>query len=661
MMSPFSRLLSFLFLVTAPCVFAKGTVTIKSPDKNISFSLESSKNGLTYRVTYKGNVLIDNSRLSISFKQGGEFGHDVSLGKTVYKKIEEDYDLVVGRTSHVHSLSNEAMVPVMETGGSKRMLNIEIRVFDDGAAFRYVIPGNSGGWRKAEITDESDQFNFTSDPTALTLFRQCYTTSHEGLYDRLPVSKIKPDTLMDLPALFEYPKGIYMAITEANLLDYAGMYLIKHNGVLQSSLSPLPKQKDIKAIITLPHNSPWRVMEISDRVGAFMESNILTNLAEPCRIKDVSWIKPGKTTFPWWNGNVSPDTSWAPGNNYDFNMYYVNFCAKYGLAYHSVVEYGLHEWYVSDGTGFQPGPHSDPSKAVPGLDMQQLCDSAAKRGVGIRVWVHFYALYPKLDETFAQYEKWGIKGLMCDFMDRDDQQMVNMQEEVLRKAAEHHLHIQFHGAYKPTGLARTYPNEFTREGTLNYENDKWGPWVTPDADLNIAFTRALAGSTDYHLGGFRAANKKTFKAHYTRPIVLGTRCHMLGMYVVLENEQGMVCDNPDAYIGQPGFEFLQQVPLTWDETKVLNAKVAEYVTIGRRKGDDWYIGTISNNTEHELQTSLSFLPSGDYIAEIYSDAPDADTNPNHLVKVIQKVNNQSVIDTRLVAGGGQVMRVYKTK
>jgi len=658
---PVIRLTVIFLLLSVSAALAAPGVTVTSPDKNIVFKLDAGKNGLSYRVTYKGNVLIDNSRLSISFKQEGEFGPNVTLGKPVFKKVDENYDLTIGRSSHVHSLSNEAMVPVTQAGEFKRVVNIEIRVFNDGAAFRYVIPGNSGGWQKAEVTDESDQFNFTGDPVALTLFRENYTTSHEGLYDRLPVSKIKPDTLMDMPAVFEYSKGIYMAITEANLLDYAGMYLIKHKGVLQSSLSPLPKQKDIKAIITLPHNTPWRVMEISDRVGAFMESNILTNLAEPCRIKDLSWIKPGKTTFPWWNGNVSPDTSWAPGNNYDFNMYYVNFCAKYGLGYHSVVEYGLHEWYVNDGAGFQPGPHADPSKAVPGLDMKQLCDSAAKVCVGIRVWVHFYALYPKLDETFAQYEKWGIKGLMCDFMDRDDQEMVNAQTEILEKAAQHHLHIQFHGAYKPTGLARTYPNEFTREGTLNYENDKWNDVVTPDADLNVAFTRALAGSTDYHLGGFRAANKKTFKVHYTAPMVLGTRCHMLGMYVVLENEQGMVCDYPDAYIGQPGFEFLQQVPLTWDESKVLNAKVSEYLTIARRKGDQWYIGTINNNTAHTIQTSLSFLPEGNYTAEIYSDAPDADTDPNHLTKVVQQVTNQSVIDTKLAAGGGQVMRIYKTK
>ena len=645
-------------LAFACTVVAAKPITITSPDKNIVFRIDGTVKGLNYSVAYKGNVLIENSQLRISLKNGGEFGGSVSLGKPQFKQMEESYDLIVGRSSHVRSISNEVIVPISENNGQKREFDIEIRVFNDGAGFRWVLPA-SPGFDRVEITDESDAFNFKGDPKALVLFRENYTTSHEGLYDHLPVSQIKADTLMDLPALFEYPKGLYLAVTEANLLDYAGMYLVKHNGVLQSSLSPLPKQKDIKVKASLPHSSPWRVFEISDRVGAFLESNILTNLSEPCRIKDISWIKPGKTTFPWWNGNVTPDTSWAPGNNYETNMYYVDFCAKYGLGYHSVVEYGLHEWYVNDGATFQPGPHADPSKAVPGLDMKQICDSARKRGVGIRVWIHFYALYPKLDQTFDQLEKWGVQGLMCDFMDRDDQEMVQMQNEILEKAAQHHLHVQFHGAYKPTGTARTYPNEFTREGTLNYENDKWGDRVTPDADLNIAFTRLLAGSTDYHLGGFRAANAKTFKVHYTAPMVLGTRCHMLGMYVVLENEQGMVCDYPQAYIGQPGFEFLQQVPLTWDETKVLNAKVSEYITIARRKGDEWYIGSIGNNTAHDISTSLSFLSPGNYTAEVYSDAPDADTDPNHLTKTVLQVNNSSVIDTKMIVGGGQVIRIYK--
>jgi alpha-glucosidase len=659
-MSVLQRLLFFIFLLISANVFAKKTITVTSPDTKIKFWLSTDSDGLYYRIAYKGILMVDVSRPNISFKEGGPFNHSLVITSANSKRLTEDYELITGKASKVHSDCNQVIIPVTEQTGAKRNLNIEVRVFNDGVAFRYVLP-QQDQWASVNITDEIDSFNLTQNPVVTALLRQNYTTSHEGLYTKVSLNQLKADTLMDMPVLFEFPKGIYMAITEAALHDYAGMYLIKHNNVLESRLSPLPGQPDIKVKVTLPHNSPWRVMMISDKPGAFIESNILTNLNEPCKIKDVSWLKQGKTTFPWWNGDVVPDSINAPGNNYVTNMYYVDFCAKYGIEYHSVVEYGLHEWYVNDGAGFQPGPHADPSKAVPGLDMQQICDSAAKKGVGIRVWVHFYALYPKLDETFAQYEKWGIKGLMCDFMDRDDQEMVNMQEEILQKAAQHHLHIQFHGAYKPTGMSRTWPNEFTREGTLNYENDKWNDVVNPDHDINIAFTRLLAGSTDYHLGGFRALSPSQFKIHYTRPFVQGTRCHMLAMYVVLENALGMVCDDPTAYIGQPGFEFIQQVPTTWDETRVIDAKPGEWLAIARRKGNDWYVGTITNHISRTLTKAFNFLPEGNYMADIYSDASASDPNLNHLVKETKQLNRETVITMLLASGGGQVMHLHPVK
>lgn len=654
------RLLLIALMLVSANVFAQKTVSISSPDKKIKFSLSTGNAGLFYKVTYKGVLLVDRSRLNISFKEGGTFNHNLVITPANPERLTEDYTLITGKASKVHSECNRVIVPVKETTGAKRNLNIEVRIFNDGAAFRYVIPEQSQ-WKSVNITDEADQFNLTQNPKATVLERESYTTSHEGIYTKAKLHEITPDTLMDTPALFEFPNGMYMAITEAALLDYAGMYLIRHHGILQTSLSPLPEDSSIAVRAKLPHSSPWRVMMISDRVGTFLESNILTNLNTPCKTKDLSWLKPGKTTFPWWNGNIEPDTDYAFGNNYETNMYYVNFCAKYGFGYHTVVEYGQKEWYVNDGANFMPGPHADPSKAVPGLDMQELCDSAAARGVGIRVWVHWKALYPKLDSTFAQYEKWGIKGLMCDFMDRDDQEMVNMQTEILEKAMQHHLHIQFHGAYHPTGTARTYPNEFTREGTLNYENDKWSDIVTPDADINIPFTRLLAGSTDYHLGGFRNVSQAQFRAHVRGPMVLGTRCHMLAMYVVLENAQGMVCDNPDAYIGQPGFDFLQMVPLTWDETKVIDAKAGEFLAIARRKGSDWYIGAITNHQSRTISHNLNFLPDGNYTAEIWSDAPASDPNLNHLVKVVKNINRNTIMDMVLAGGGGQVMHVYPGK
>jgi alpha-glucosidase len=243
--------------------------------------------------------------------------------------------------------------------------------------------------------------------------------------------------------------------------------------------------------------------------------------------------------------------------------------------------------------------------------------------------------------------------MMVDFMDRSDQQMVNMQTEILQKAAAHHLHIQFHGAYKPTGLSRTYPNEFTREGTLNYETNKWNPeGLSPDHDLNIVFTRLLAGSTDYHLGGFRAVPADKFITQYTRPLMAGTRCHMLAMYVVLENALQMVCDYPAAYEEQPGFEFITEIPTTWDETKVLDAAVDGYVTIARRKNSDWYIGTINNHQSRQLSILLSFLKEGNYTTTIYTDAEDVATDPNHLNKETKQVTAKDVLNINVAAGGG---------
>ena len=249
---------------------------------------------------------------------------------------------------------------------------------------------------------------------------------------------------------------------------------------------------------------------------------------------------------------------------------------------------------------------------------------------------------------------------MVDFLNRDDQEMVNIQEEILKMAAKHKMFIQFHGAYKSTGLQRTYPNEFTREGALNYENNKWlQEGLSPDHDLNIAFTRLLAGATDYHLGGFRAVPANKFKTQYTRPLMIGTRCHMLAMYVVLESYLSMIADYPEAYKDQAGFDFIQNVPTTWDETIVPAGEVHQHLTIARRKGRNWYIGTINNTKGRSFKLPLNFLPSGKYRAKIYSDSNDAAENPNHLSITEQTLTNIDTLTLQLAAGGGQVIQLIK--
>ncbi len=564
------------------------------------------------------------------------------------------------------------------------------------------------------LVDEASCFRVVGDPGVMATFREGFTTSHEGLYWKGRFSQVKEDTLMDMPIFldFVYRGGdlrgqgrnfggrgedtghgvhIYAAITEARLVDYAGMYLIRHGDMLKSELSPLPgepggpvpgtgpvgagagvdhepgtaaelksgRMAAIRVKASLPHSSPWRVMLVSSRAGALVESNIITDLNDSCAIKDVSWIKPGKTDFHWWNGDVVADTGFQPGINFESNQYYIDFCARNHIEFHTVIGWAGVAWYTNDGVSYDAGPHSDPSKPIPGLDMKQICDYARSRGVGIRVWVHWRALWPHIDSAFDQFERWGVQGMMVDFLNRDDQEMVNIQTAILQKAAAYHLHIQFHGAYKPTGLSRTYPNEFTREGTLNYENDKWGVPITPDDDLNVVFTRLVAGQTDYHLGGFRAVTPGGYLAHFVRPFVLGTRCHMLAMYVVLESYLGMVCDDPTAYEGQAGFDFLRAVPTTWDETRVPVAIPGEQVTVARRKGSEWWVGTINNGVQRSSALQLDWLEPGTYEVIIYSDAPDAGSNPNHLVQEVRDVKAGDSVILRLAAGGGQVMRIKK--
>ena len=644
-------------LISNSALVAQKKVHLYSPDKNIHFQFELSRSGPSYAVTYKGKKIIAPSALDFRF-DNGDFKTNLHLNKPTTQKGFEEYELIVGKASKISSSYNELILPLEERNAPARKINLVVRAFDDGIAFRYEFPQQSN-WPEYELLEENTRFNLVGDPMTHALFLPNYTTSHEGEYSHLPFTRIKSDTLMDMPALFEFPGNVYIAITEAGLLNYAGMYLQKENGQLISKLSPLPGQANIKVKAPLPHQSPWRVIMISDRVGALLESNILTNLNKPSVIKDLSWIKPGKTTFPWWNGNVTPDTLNAPGNNFVTQQYYIDFCARNGLEYHSVVEYGLHQWYVDDGVGFQPGPNNDVTRAVPGLDMKEVCDYAKSKGVEVRVWVHWAALYPRLDSAFAVFEKWGLTGMMVDFMDRDDQEMVNMQTEMLEKAAMHKLHIQFHGAYKNTGLHRTYPNEYTREGTLNYEVNKWDKRITPDHDLDIVFIRMLAGSTDYHMGGFRAVPDSLFKVQYTRPLMLGTRCHMMAMYAVMENYLQMVCDYPAAYEGQEGFEFIKQIPTTWDETRVIDAKPREFISIARRKGEDWYVGAITNHDERTINLALSFLDDQQYVAEIYSDADDASVNPNHLQKKSVQVSRQDKIPVKLAAGGGVAIWLRK--
>ena len=660
-------------LLTTAC--SGKEIVLSSPDGHLHFAFQPGDSLPTYSVWFENRPVIVASPLSLVFQESGNIrsspvtGPGLHVLTPVYREGLDEYTLPVGRNNKVSDQFNECTIPLQESHGRRRRIDLVVRLYNDGLAFRWVFP-KQPQWTSYALLAENTGFRLAGNPILLASFLPGFATSHENRYTRLPFSEVKADTLMDIPVFLRWPgDSLYMVITEAQLTDYAGMYLIRHHDMLKSELSPLPgppaienspvaasAANAIRVKAILPHRTPWRVVFIGRRPGAFLESNLLTDLNDPCAIKDLSWLHPGKTDFHWWNGDILPDTTISPGINFETNQYYIDFCARNGIDYHTVIGFGGIAWYTNDGVSYDAGPHSDPSKPIPGLDMKQICDYAASKGVGVRVWVHWKALWPHIDSAFTRFQRWGVRGMMVDFMNRDDQEMVNIQTTILKKAARHHLHIQFHGAYKPTGLIRTWPNELTREGTLNYENDKWNDPITPDDDLNVVFTRLMAGATDYHLGGFRAVTTQGYRPQFTRPLVLGTRCHMLAMYIVLESYLPMVCDYPAAYEGQPGFDFLKSVPSTWDETRVPVAIPGEWVAIARRKGQVWWLGAINSSTGRGTTIPLNFLPAGKYEATIWRDSPDAGDDPNKLIKETRTVSASDSLTVSLASGGGVAMQ-----
>lgn len=630
---------------------------LSSPSGKLSIEVNTSGGVPVYTLSFGGRTLISASRIGFDLEEG-YFGEGIRLGKVTRREVLDEYDLPVGKTSHVRSLSREMRVPLVEKSGLKRRVDMVVRAFDDAVAFRYEFPGEGKFLLKNEVMD----IRPAGSPLITAMPLPGYYSSHEARYTVGGIEAFREGAVLDMPATFTFPGDVVLSVTEANLVHYAGMYLLREGSKFTSRLSPRRDRPPFSVIADLPHQTPWRVFLVSDKVGDLIKSNVLTTLCDPCEEEDLSWLKPGKTTFPWWNDTCVPDTSFQAGNNFLTAKYYIDFAAAHGIDYHSVYGYADMPWYVDDGPSFgQAGPNADLTRPVPQLDFEAVCRYAQRHGVDIHVWLNWAALYKDIDRVFDKFNAWGVKGMMVDFMDRDDQEMIEIQEEILRKALKHKLFIQFHGASKPSGLVRTYPNEFTREGALNCEVYKWDGWlIGPDHDINIPFTRLLAGPTDYHLGGFRAVTREDYQPRFHAPLVMGTRAHMLGLYIVLESYLHMVADDPRAYLGEPGFDFLCGIPTSWDRTEVPAARVNEYVFIARKCGEDWYLGAINNTVGRTVDVPLDFLGEGAFQAWICRDAEDSAEHPNQIIEEHCIINGR-VLSVKLSAGGGFAARISPAK
>ncbi|HUU29906.1 MAG TPA: glycoside hydrolase family 97 protein [archaeon] len=633
--------------------------TLDSPDGNIRvvFMLKESADGSSfpcYSVSYKGKILLGESELGIEFIETGLLKNGLQLKDVTFNSKDETYPVNFGKSSTARDHYREAVIALEERKATKRNLELVFRAYDDGVAFRYRFP-QQAGLSDFTITAEHSLFSFDGNPRTYALPLESFTTSYEANYRIGPLDNLPPDSLFGIPLLLEFPEGPWAALTEADLTDYAGMYLTTvpgRPGTLVSTLSPWPDRPEVKVKASTPHASPWRVLMIAENPGGLIQSNIILNLNAPCAIPDLSWIKTGKSAFLWWNDFVVTDVGFKGGLNTETLKYYIDFCSENGLEFFDLDTDEKTDWY-----GSREDLNSDITTSIPEIDIGEVLRYAREKGVGVRLWLPWFFVRDQMEKAFPVYEKWGVTGLKIDYMDRDDQKMVNFYHKVVKKAAKHHLTVNFHGAYKPTGIRRTYPNLITREGVLGLEYCKWSRMCNPEHDLMIPFTRMLAGPMDFTPGAFRTVTREEFVPSFHAPAAMGTRCHQLAMYVVYESPLQMVSDYPSAYLNQTGFEFLKAVPTTWDKTIVLNARPGDYVTIARQHGKEWYVGSMTDWTARELRVPLGFLPEGEFAAEIYADTPEADRLPRQVTFSKFSVTASDTLAARMAPGGGQAVRL----
>ena len=615
------------------------------------------KSSPAYSISFRGRPVILPSRLGIDLVGGSGPGHDSTIEGVRTRVIDETYHQHPGKRSRVVNRCEEVVVSLRERAAPARQWELIMRAYDDGVALRYRLAAREGGEGVA-IARERTQFRLPGDALAFVLPLDGYTTSHEARYQKKAVAEIPEKWLLGLPLLAELPGTGWLVVMEANLTDYAGMYLAREpegETILGSRLAPRPHEPNVAVRVDLPHDSPWRVLMIADKVERLVESDLVLNLNAPCALADTSWIKPGKTTFPWWNGFYEDKAPFRMGLNTETAKYYIDFCAEAGIPYHSLDGEGNTAWY---GGPIVPYEGADITRGVAGLDLREVLRYAATKGVKIRLWMNWRAAEAHMDRAFPMYREWGVEGVMLDFMDRDDQLMVNFLRRALVTAAANRLTVTLHGVAAPTGLERTYPNLLTNEGVLNLEYDKWDKQgVTPEHELTVPFTRMLAGPLDFHQGSLRGVTVEEFRPRNQAPLVMGTPCRMLASYVVFQNHLPMVADYPSAYRGHPALPVLAAIPATWDDTRCLSGKVGEFIVIARRHGPEWWVGAMGDRRSREVEVPLSFLEPGRFRAVSYRDDPNA---TGRLARRTENVGAVDVLRVPLSPADGLLIRLSPT-
>lgn len=632
-----------LLTLSAGVGSAQKEYVITSPDKELTVRLTIG-DSIDYQLIRNGTALTGRSGIGLRTDQDGvrKMGK-VSSGthSGVLRPV------VAQQSATVEDNYNWLRVAF------KDQLAVEWRVFDNGIAWRWV-DDHKGPYR---VLDEQAGINLGDSARAWYPEEQGFYSHNERKYIPYKVGEIGVGKMASLPVLFE-THGVKLLLTESGLFNYAGMWVVGDGqGSIRAVFPHYPKEKKVTSdrdekVISRedfiakedgPKEFPWRILMVEGEDKGLLANQLPYLLGRPQEAgSDYSWVRPGKVQWDWWHYNNVYNVPFRAGINNDTYKYYIDFAAA------NHVEYVLLDEGWCD--------TRDLMKQSKDIDVQELVRYGQQRNVGILLWTSWLVLDRQMDMALDSFSAWGIKGIKVDFMQRDDQDMVNYYEKVARSAARRHLMVDFHGAYKPTGWSRTYPNVMTSEGVLGNEISKFAAAVTPSHTLTIPFIRMAAGPMDFTPGGMRNVQKDAFAPEPAEPMTLGTRCNQMAMYVMYESPLQMLCDIPTHYIEEKEcMEFLKAVPTVWQRTVPLEGKVSEWAVVARQAMDGrWYLGAMADWTPRQLTVNLDFLGEGEHEMQIWKDGVNADRNAKDYALETVRVKKGDKVTIKMAPGGGYV-------
>ena len=657
-----SILIFTLLYISSNILYGKASdYILQSPNQKTEVHIHISEN-ITYSIYHQNKLLLKENQVALLLENSHILGANPHIQKIREYSKNESIPSPLYRVPSFHTSYNEMDIQL------KGKYGLQFRVYNEGVAYRFYTKFK----QPITIVDEIAEFNFDQDYNTFQAYstnkKKPYAMAFQNLYTETTLSKAITDNLSFLPITIDYGKELKMTILESDLEKYPGMFIKAHGKKLslKGHFAPYPKEMEIHPARCMTYVNtreqfiaqtegtrtfPWRIMAITEKDIDMPVNNLVYALASPNRVGDTSWIKGGQAAWEWWNDWGISKVDFKAGINMNTYKHYIDFAAEYGLPF-IVIDEG---WYA---------PKSgDMLTVIPELNMQELIDYAGSKKVGVILWTVFNVLDKQLEEACAKYSAMGVKGFKVDFLDRDDQTAVEMVYRIAEATAKHHLTLDLHGIYKPTGLNRTYPHIINFESVFGMEEVKWSK-VEKDMmkyDVTMPFIRMMAGPIDYTPGAMRNANRKDFRDVYYEPMSQGTRCHQLAAYIIHDSPLTMLADNPTIYQQEAECtKFISSIPCTGiDETQILQGQLGEYIVSARRNESDWFIGGMTNWTARDIELDFSFLPEGNYKYVLFKDGANAEKKASDYQKESGTIHNQSKMKIHLAPGGGFAINLSK--